>query len=138
MLLAEGDPAFAPFLRALEPVSAAAAAAPGFRWQLDSEYGADPDLAAFEDEGWLVNMSLWDSLAHLRAFLGHAGHQALMRRRREWFERPTPHLVLWWLPDHELPTFSDAMARLETLGEVGPSAQAFTFQFPFSAADSAL
>ena len=78
-------------------------------------------------------MSVWEDLDALWRFVYDGGHLAVMRRRREWFERVTVHLVLWWLPAGTLPTVEDAERRLAALEEQGPTAYAFTFKQPFSA-----
>ena len=55
-----------------------------------------------------------------------------MRRRREWFSALTePHLVLWWIPQGEIPTVEQAVTRLDHLRAHGPTPEAFTFKTPF-------
>jgi hypothetical protein len=42
---------------------------------------------------------------------------------------------MWWICADTVPEPSEAVARLEYLSRVGPSAHAFTFQSPFEAPD---
>lgn len=43
------------------------------------------------------------------------GHLAVMRRRREWFERVQLHTALWWVPTGHKPAVVEAEDRLEYL-----------------------
>src|SRR3954451_152203 len=98
-------PALAEFVAALEPVNAAADAAPGFVWRLQTEDGDATGVRAFGDDRLIVNLSVWESLEALRAFVyGDVTHLAVLRRRREWFDRLESFLVLWWVPAGHRPT----------------------------------
>jgi hypothetical protein len=56
----------------------------------------------------------------------------VMRRRREFFRRPTEEMVaFWWVPEGETPSVADAEERLRLLRGVGPSRAAFTFRRSF-------
>ncbi len=126
------SPALAEFVAALEPVNALADSSPGFVWRLQDETGDATSIRAFEDERLIVNMSVWESIEALWAFVHEGGHLAVMRRRREWFTRiAESHLCLWWVPSGELPTVEQARERLEHLQEHGPSPHAFTFKQRF-------
>ncbi|MEM1413180.1 MAG: DUF3291 domain-containing protein [Pseudomonadota bacterium] len=124
------DPAFADFRDALDPVNADSEAHPGFIWRLKSAEDDSPELVAFENEGWLVNLTAWTDLDSLKAFVRSLGHLAVMRRRGEWFETTPANLVLWWLPEGERPTFEDAMRRRDHLLAHGPGPEAFNFRQP--------
>ncbi|NND45211.1 MAG: DUF3291 domain-containing protein [Xanthomonadales bacterium] len=125
------DPAMADFVAALDPVNASADRHPGFVWRLDSEADATPALTAFESEGWLVNMSVWQDLESLKSFIMSPTHLAIMRRRGEWFARqPAATMVLWWVRAGHVPTFEEAMERLEHLRAHGPGPRAFGFNAP--------
>jgi heme-degrading monooxygenase HmoA len=118
------------FVERLEPVKAAADASPGFVWRLQTEDGDATGIRAFGDDRLIVNMSVWESLEALRAFVySNRGHLDAMRRRREWFERlGEMYLVLWWVPAGHVPDVGEAEERLELLRRIGPSAEAFTFR----------
>src|SRR4051794_8290492 len=127
-----GGPLLAEFMAALDPVNAVADASPGFVWRLQTEDGNATAIRAF-DEDTMVNMSVWESLEALRAFVysGRA-HLDVMRRRREWFdEHVEAFQVLWWVPAGHVPTVAEAGRRLLLLRTRGPSPGAFTFRRHF-------
>jgi hypothetical protein len=130
MALGWDDPEFADFREALGPVNREAERHPGFVWRLRDSKFDSPELVAFENEGWLVNLTAWRSIEQLRAFVRSPGHLAIMRRRAEWFTPVETHLVLWWLPDDRRPRFRDGMERLERLRREGPGPGAFDFRHP--------
>ncbi len=62
---------------------------------------------------------------------------AILRRRREWFEKISEAiLVLWWVPRGHRPSVEEAVARLELLRRRGPHAEAFTFRETFPPPDA--
>jgi hypothetical protein len=127
-------PLLAEFVARLEPVNAQADASPGFVWRLQTEDGDATGIRAFGDDRLIVNMSVWESLEALRAFVySNRAHLDALRRRREWFERfADAYLVLWWVPAGHLPDVAEAEERLALLRALGPSPEAFTFRRHFS------
>jgi heme-degrading monooxygenase HmoA len=126
------SPQLAGFVAALEPINALADHSPGFVWRLQTEDGDATSIRPFEDERVMVNLSVWESLESLRAFVYASRHLDVMRHRREWFHRMTdPYLALWWVPAGAIPTVAEAKERLELLARQGPTAGAFTFRVPF-------
>lgn len=122
------DPRMQDFVDALDPVNRSADRSPGFIWRLDSDLCQDGELEKFEAAGWLVNMSMWRDMEALQKFISSPGHLAVMRRRAEWFSKwPEATTVLWWVEAGHIPTFSEALARLERLRKDGPTDQAFSF-----------
>jgi hypothetical protein len=126
------SPRLAGFVAMLPVINALADASPGFVWRLTDEGGADatslrpygPDIA--------LNMSVWTSVANLRAFVYRSRHLAVMRQRREWFRPyPGPYQVMWWVPAGHIPTFDEAAERLTLLAGRGPGPEAFTFREPY-------
>src|SRR5271170_4480432 len=86
------SPLLADFVAALDPVNAAADAAPGFIWRLQTEDGNATAVHAFQwdqagSAGVLVNMSVWESVEALAAYVYSDIHRQVLRRRRQWFER---------------------------------------------------
>jgi len=130
------DPQMAAFVAALEPVNALADQSPGFVWRLQDEAGDATAFRPFDDPAMMINMSVWESLEALAAFVYRQGeHRAIMRRRAEFFTRPEVFMALWWVPEGRRPTPAEALERLEALRELGPSPAAFTFTRPFPATD---
>lgn len=126
-------PALAEFMAQLDPVNAIADAAPGFVWRLQTEDGNATSIPVLGDERLIVNMSVWASIDRLADFVYRSGHVAVMRRRREWFERLKVFMALWWVPAGHLPTVAEAEERLTHLRSHGPTAHAFTFRQRFPA-----
>lgn len=136
-LLAPLDsPLIAGFVAALDPVNAQADAAPGFIWRMQTGEGNATAVAGFEAEGTdvIINLSVWESAEDLAAYaFGNAGHRAVLRRRRDWFEKMTAaYAALWWIPRGHLPTVAEAEERLGHLREHGPTSRAFTLGRRFS------
>jgi len=132
------SPLIADFVAALDEVNAVADAAPGFVWRLQTEDGDATAVRGFEPDavgaagGVIINMSVWESVEALAAYAYGDEHIAVLRRRREWFERMThAHLVLWWIPRGHIPTVSEAEDRLDHLRAHGPTAHAFTLRQHF-------
>ncbi len=128
------SPLLAGFVAALGPVNAAADAAPGFIWRLETEDGNATSVRAFEwDEGGsagvIVNMSVRESVEALAGYVYSDAHRQVLRRRRAWFERMAEaHLALWWIPRGHIPTTRDAEDRVLHLREFGPTPHAFTLR----------
>ena len=126
----------ADFVAALDPVNAVADGSPGFVWRLQTEEGNATAIPVLDDDSLIVNMSLWESIGALRAFVYTSpAHLGVMKRRREWFERMEFHMALWWVPAGHLPTVAEAEERLTLLRALGPSPDAFTFRRHFPPPD---
>jgi hypothetical protein len=117
------------FVANLDPVNALADRAPGFVWRLQDDSGNATSVHVVDDPLFIVNMSVWRSIAELEHFVRKTAHAEVVRKRRTWFERMTDaYLVLWWIPAGSTPTLDDAMARLQHLRAHGPTPVAFTFR----------
>ncbi|MFM7028359.1 MAG: DUF3291 domain-containing protein [Chakrabartia sp.] len=127
------DPANADFMAALDHVNAMADAAPGFVWRLVGDGNDATDLVPnAADPDMIVNLSVWTDLASLEAFVyRQPDHLAVMRRRREWFEKKEAFMALWWVPEGHRPGIAEAMAKIAQLAEQGPSPAAFSFHQSF-------
>jgi hypothetical protein len=122
------DPAMQPFVDALDPVNLSADSSPGFVWRLQSEGGDATDFEIYNDSRYLVNMSVWQTLEALKAFVASRRHGAIFRRRSEWFEKmDQASSVLWWVPENHQPTVQEAQDRLDMLRTNGPTPDAFNF-----------
>jgi hypothetical protein len=133
------DPLIDDFRNGLDRVNALADRSPGFVWRLQDEAGNATGIKPFGDDLEIVNLSVWTSVEALADFVYRTDHVGLLRRRREFFEAPTqPILCLWWVPEGELPTVEDAIARLEHLRRHGPTLHAFTFRERYAHDDVAV
>jgi hypothetical protein len=132
------SPQLADFVAGLDPVNAVADGAPGFVWRLQTEDGDATALRVFEqdaegaDGGILINMSVWETVEDLAAFVYGEAHLVVLRRRREWFERLKDiYAALWWVPRGHIPTITEAEDRVKYLRVHGPTPHAFTFKVHF-------
>ncbi len=123
------SPELADFVAALDGVNALAEASPGFVWRLKSDGGNATNIRASDDPNFLVNMSVWESLEALSAFVYRSVHAEVMGRRRDWFHKPgQAYQVLWWVPAGQPPALEEALNRLDHLRRHGSTAHAFTFK----------
>lgn len=122
------QPDTAGFVAGLAPINALADAAPGFVWRLQDEHGDATALPYDSDPLMIVNLSLWQDEASLRAFAFSGPHRDYLARRREWFLRlATPVSALWWVPSSHRPDPAEARQRLHLLETQGPGPEAFSF-----------
>lgn len=126
------DPIMAEFVAALDEINALADRSPGFVWRLQSDEGNATNLRPYNDDRILFNLSAWESLEQLQAYVYKSAHTQVMRRRRQWFEKfEGMYLALWWIEVGHIPTVAEAKQRLEYLNKHGESEWAFTFKRPF-------
>lgn len=79
-------------------------------------------------------LSLWESIAAVRAFVYSGFHKQALIGRHAWFRKPEwPTYAMWWVTPGLIPTWSDAVKRLELLHDSGPTREAFTFEHAFDA-----
>jgi len=127
------------FVDRVPDVFAAAADAPGYIVRL-------PDRTTEERQrnphffnpcihtGVALTLSVWADLASVYAYAYGGLHREALQKRGEWFVPPQwPPYAAWWVGDDELPTYTDAIARIEHLHDCGPTPDAFTFRHPFDA-----
>lgn len=116
------------FIANLMPVNALADKAPGFVWRFEADVGGMliPSIEGVDPQD-VVNLSVWESFEHLRAFVYDSDHARFMRKRRKWFEVPAEAFsVMWWVPAGHRPDVAEALERLRQLRTSGPSATAFS------------
>lgn len=131
-------PDSAEFVAALDAVNMLAERTPGFIWRLKDDDGQSSSYVMLTDDPLdIINLSVWDGVESLKHFMYKSGHNAYLRRRREWFQPPAqPTLVCWWTSVAEMPTPDAAMQRLERLRRDGPTFEAFNLNPPFPKLDS--
>src|SRR3954470_22730647 len=127
-------PQIADFMANLDRINALADGLPGFVWRLKGEGNNATDIQPRPDDPlFAVNMSLWTDLDALAGFVYRTAHRDIMRRRREWFEAMEIFMCLWWVPAAHTPTIGEGLERLATFERLGPTAEAFSFRYPFPA-----
>lgn len=128
------DPRFRDFVDALAPVNLSGENSPGFIWRLQTDEGDATGIRMFDDDRLLVNLTVWETLEHLKDFVRSETHMAIMRRRAEWFQKTDQAtLVLWWVPAGHIPSPAEAEEKLQRLRREGPGPLAFDFRTTFPA-----
>ncbi|MFA5938931.1 MAG: DUF3291 domain-containing protein [Sinimarinibacterium sp.] len=127
------DPAMLGFVSRVPEINALADASEGFIWRLPQGED-DVYLRPYDDPRLLFNLSVWESIEHLQAFVYRSTHVDFLRQREQWFEAlGQAHLALWWIPADHHPGVDEANDRLSHLRRHGPTAYAFTPGRPFPA-----
>lgn len=127
------SPEMADFVNNLAPINAIAEASAGFIWRLQDDSGDATHIHAFDDPNMIVNMSVWESIDALKAFMFKTHHRDFMRRKKEWFQHSdVDTYVLWWIPQGYAPSLDEAISKLTLLRDNGESPSAFTFKRQFS------
>lgn len=110
-------PAMEGFVSRLDEINVLAEAAPGFVWRHIGEAGYEQG-GAFDDDV-VVNLSVWQSLAHLRDYVYHTAHRELVAERRRWFEPLQPYFAAWHVPAGHRPDLQEAKGMLEHVPAAG-------------------
>jgi heme-degrading monooxygenase HmoA len=122
------DPQMADFVRRAGLVDVRAEAAPGF-----VSMPVLPDSGSCYREPYMLNVSIWESAASLKAFTYRGEHANAFRKRGDWFEKiPGPNYVLFWHPAGEIPTEAEIDTRFKRLETEGETPLAFSFKRPYS------
>ena len=130
MIAPTDDPRVAEFMDALEAVNALADDAPGFVWRLQTDEGNATSIQIFPNPLELVNMSVWESVDDLKAYVYRSEHVDFFRRRAEWFEADAKRVALWYVAPGSIPELDEAVRRVEFVEQHGPSPYAFGFAQP--------
>jgi len=124
----------AEFRNALDQINALAEASPGFIWRATGA-GFDAEAPAHDiDPMILANLSVWENLEALAAFVYRSAHGHFVRHRNRWFAPAAKaYQALWWITPGQEPDRAQAFARLEHLQSCGATAYAFDFRDRFAA-----
>ena len=127
------DPRLAGFVNRLDELNALADRSTGFVWRLQSNAGNATSIQVFEgDPLMIVNMSVWETLEDLHAYVYRSAHLQQLRERKQYFEKlPGPYYALWWVPRGHIPSIPEGLQRIEHLATHGPSPHAFWFGADF-------
>jgi uncharacterized protein DUF3291 len=127
------DPFMAGFVARLDEINALADRSAGFVWRLQASEGNAAYLRPYDDDRILINMSVWETVEHLKHFVYRSMHVELVRQRADWFEKFNgAYSALWWVPAAHVPSVDEAKKRLEYLERNGPTEFSFTFQKLFT------
>ncbi|MEM6676790.1 MAG: DUF3291 domain-containing protein [Pseudomonadota bacterium] len=126
------DPRVAAFVDALDRVNGLGKRMPGFVWMMEGS-GApgtgNTENHIGDDPQMVTNLTVWEDVASLEAFVWKTVHRQFYERRAEWFEvLGTMHFVMWWVPEGHRPDLAEGLARLEDLRRDGSSTRAFGWE----------
>lgn len=126
------EPVMAGFVARLDEINALADGSPGFVWRLQNDGGNATYLRPYDDDRILFNLSVWQSIEELKAYVYRTAHAELLRDRASWFDRfDGAQMAMWWVPAGHRPSVDEAKARLAHLAAHGASQFAFTFRSIF-------
>ena len=129
LLAPTDDPRVAPVMKALDAVNGIGRRSPGFVWMMEGS--GEPGTGNTEakiagDPQFISNLTVWESVATLEAFVWNTVHRTFYERRQEWFEiLGDQHFVMWWVPAGHRPTLDEALERLAGLARDGDSDAGF-------------
>jgi hypothetical protein len=130
------SPILAGFVNNLDRINALAEESPGFVWRLVGEGNDATSLRPYDDDMIIVNMSVWESVEQLQAYVYKSDHTDIMRGRKQWFSKMDFYMCMWWVRAGHIPTVKEAKERLEYMEQHGESPHAFTFRHVFPPPDS--
>ncbi len=121
------DPRVAEFIDNIDRINGLGKRMPGFVWMMEAA-GSPGNVANAigGDPRFVPNLSVWEGVAQLEAFVWGTLHKQFYARRAEWFEvLGAMHFVMWWVPVGHRPTLEEALERLAHLEAHGDSDHAF-------------
>jgi GNAT superfamily N-acetyltransferase len=127
MIASTDDPAVAEFMEGLDRINAIADEAPGFVWRLQTDSGNATEIQIFADPLQLVNMSVWESVDELKAYVYRSEHVDFFRRRAAWFVAAAKRVALWHIEPGSRPELDDAVRRVEFQERHGSTPYSFAF-----------
>jgi heme-degrading monooxygenase HmoA len=123
------DPRVAEFMAALDMVNGLGKRMPGFVWMMEGS--GEPGTGNTEakiggDARFIANLTVWESVEALEAFVWNTVHRQFYARRREWFEvLGDMHFVMWRVPAGHRPSLEEGLERLAHLKAHGDTDHAF-------------
>src|SRR3712207_5874559 len=110
------DPIMAGFVARLAEINALADRSPGFVWRLQTEESDATYLRPYNDDRILFNLSVWETIEHLKEYVYRTAHGEVMRQRRQWFDKFSGiYMAVWWVKAGHIPSVVEAKQRLEYL-----------------------
>ena len=134
LLAATDDPRVAEFMAALDKVNGLGKRMPGFVWMMEGSGEPDTgksgtgntDVKIDGDPRYVSNLTVWENVQALEAFVWNTVHRQFFVRRAKWFEvLESMHFVMWFVAPGHRPSLDEGLARLAILRDQGDSEQAF-------------
>ena len=133
------DPIMSGFVQRLKEINALADNSRGFVWRFQTVEGDATYLRPFEDKRILFNMSVWETVEHLKEYVYASKHVELLKSKASWFTKlDEVHLALWWIPEGQTPSVEGALEKLQIIKTNGSTPDAFTFAKPYPKPNKAL
>jgi hypothetical protein len=127
------DPRVAEFMANLDRINGLGKRMPGFVWMAEGsgEPGTGNTENAIGDDPQMVyNLTVWEDLPSLEAFVFRTLHAKFMDRKGDWFDRlADQHFVMWWTPEGHNPNREEALARLALRQTHGDTPEAFGWDY---------
>ncbi|TKB43327.1 DUF3291 domain-containing protein [Thalassotalea mangrovi] len=118
------------FTSHLDQINNIAERSNGFIWRFIDDESNSQTLGVLKDPLMIANLSLWQSLDTLSAFVYHSEHRNFIKNRKQWFvPLPQASLVLWHHNMTQPPLLTEAVAILNLYRRQGNSPKAFTFAY---------
>src|SRR5258708_19850934 len=76
------DPVMAGFVARLDEINALADRSPGFVWRLQTPEGNATYLRPYDDDRIIFNMSVWESIEHLKRYVYHTAPAQGLKNRQ--------------------------------------------------------
>jgi len=129
LLAPTDDPRVAEFMDNLDRINGLGKRMPGFVWMMEGS-GApgtgNTENNIGDDPQFVANLTVWDSVETLGAFVWDTVHRQFYERRQAWFEVfGQQHFVMWWVDVGHRPTMEEGMARLADFEANGSTDAAF-------------
>lgn len=123
------DPAMAGFVDNLDRINALAERSKGFVWRYQDASGSAIDTKRDGDPREILNLSVWETVEDLEAYVFGTVHARFYARRAEWFAAPAgAHFVMWPVPEGHIPTVDEALTRLDEYRRTGASDRVFGWE----------
>jgi hypothetical protein len=123
------DPRVGEFMRALDRVNGLGKRMPGFVWMMEGSGAPETGNTEAKIDGdprFVSNLTVWENVEALEAFVWNTVHRQFYARRAEWFEvLGKMHFVMWRVPAGHRPTLDEGLARLAHLQAHGDGDHAF-------------
>lgn len=117
------------FTSKIEAINQLAERSAGFVWRLQSASGNALDIFVSEDPRFQINMSVWETLTDFENFVWKTAHAKVYSGKAAWFEhQDIAIMALWWVPIGHIPTTDEALARLQSLHDLGPTDFSFGWE----------
>ena len=133
LLAPTDDPRVGEFMAALDRINGIGKRMPGFVWMMEGSGGpgtGNTEAKIAGDAQFVSNLTVWETVETLEAFVWNTVHRTFYERRQEWFEvLGKMHFVMWWVPARHRPRLDEALGKLDLLRAQGDSDAAFGWKY---------